>query len=427
MRGRLVEHEHGCVREQRTRKQDALALPARERRPCSPTRVSSLPGARRRTLEPRAWRSAPRISSSPASGLPIRTFSRTLVEKRWASWPASANSAPYVLLAVRAHVTAVERHAARLRVEEPQEQARHRRLARAARPDQRDPAAGREPQVNRLARAVPARSSAREHSPARSSPGRPRLHGRTGRRRAARGRSPRARGVRPRPSPPAHVLPARAAGPLRTTRARGGRASRRARGRGRRRVRGDRRGEHGDDSGAGHEQGECLGRAVRERVAARQLDDLAVERTHAPEPLVSRRTRRARVRRRTARRARSSTRRARRPGGAQRGAKATRRRPARGRRRRAGRQRAAGRRPEGTRPRPRPTPHPTRARRAAAAHRAGTGSAGRPRPPRIGPAGRPGGTRRSRRARAAPAARRRASAFERASGTRGRATTSRSA
>ena len=55
--------------------------------------------------------------------------------------------AAHVLEPVAAQVAAVERDRARARVEEPQQQVDDRGLAGAARPDQRDPAAGLEAEV----------------------------------------------------------------------------------------------------------------------------------------------------------------------------------------------------------------------------------------------------------------------------------------
>ena len=64
-----------------------------------------------------------------------------------------------VLLPVLAHVAAGDRDAALLRVEEAQQEVRDRRLAGAARPDERDPRAGLEPQVEAArARAGPRRA-----------------------------------------------------------------------------------------------------------------------------------------------------------------------------------------------------------------------------------------------------------------------------
>ena len=66
-----------------------------------------------------------------------------------------------VLLSILAHVATAERDAAGLGVEEADEQVRDRRLAGAARPDERDPAAWLEPEIDAVEREWVARRVAR--------------------------------------------------------------------------------------------------------------------------------------------------------------------------------------------------------------------------------------------------------------------------
>ena len=72
--------------------------------------------------------------------------------------------AAHVLLPVLAHVAAGDRHAPLLGVEEPEEEARDRGLAGAARPDERDPLPRLEPEVDAAQRRRGAVRVARRHA-----------------------------------------------------------------------------------------------------------------------------------------------------------------------------------------------------------------------------------------------------------------------
>ena len=140
VRGRLVEHEHRRVGEQRAREHEPLALAAGELAALlADERVEAVGQRARPSRASRARRSASlelgvgRVRARERAG-----SSRMLVEKRCASWPATAIARADVVLAVLAQVAAGERDAARLGVEEAQQQVRDRRLAGAARPDERD-------------------------------------------------------------------------------------------------------------------------------------------------------------------------------------------------------------------------------------------------------------------------------------------------
>ena len=73
-----------------------------------------------------------------ASGRASRRFSRIVESKTCASWPASANVAAHVLLAVLTNVAAGDRDAPGLGVEEAQQETRDGALAGTARARQRD-------------------------------------------------------------------------------------------------------------------------------------------------------------------------------------------------------------------------------------------------------------------------------------------------
>ena len=75
-------------------------------------------------------------------------MSRIDAENRCDSWPATEISVPDVVLAVLAHVQSGQGHATVVRVEEPEQQVRDRRLAGAARTEQRDPVAWLEPEAD---------------------------------------------------------------------------------------------------------------------------------------------------------------------------------------------------------------------------------------------------------------------------------------
>ena len=121
--------------------------PPESSRPSSPTSVSRPSGSDLTQSPIRARVAAPaRAPRRSRPGGPRRTLSRMLVEKRCASWPATAITCAHVLLAVGAQVVPRERHPAMLGIEEAQEQVRDRRLPRPARPDERDPPARVEPQ-----------------------------------------------------------------------------------------------------------------------------------------------------------------------------------------------------------------------------------------------------------------------------------------
>ena len=142
----------------------------------------------------RARRSAVSISASPASGRASRTFSRIEVEKRCESWPATATVRRTSSCRQPAQVAAADRHSACLGIEEPQQQVGHGRLARAARPDERDP-------LSRLE----THRDAVEHRPARparSGHARPRVRRPPGPARARQGAAGRARATRVRSARP---------------------------------------------------------------------------------------------------------------------------------------------------------------------------------------------------------------------------------
>ena len=92
MRGRLVEHEHRRVREQRAGDDEPLALAARELAALlADERVEPVAaGARPSRQDPRPPRAPPRSRRRSPRAAPRRTFSRIVVEKRCASWPATA-------------------------------------------------------------------------------------------------------------------------------------------------------------------------------------------------------------------------------------------------------------------------------------------------------------------------------------------------
>ena len=139
MRRRLVDEKHGSVREERSRDDEALSLAARELRPLlADVACRDRPAATRpnRPAERARARRAARRPSHP--GRASRRFSRIVESKTCASWPASANVRADVLLPEIADIDAVDRDATRLRIEEAQEEVRHRRLPRAARADERD-------------------------------------------------------------------------------------------------------------------------------------------------------------------------------------------------------------------------------------------------------------------------------------------------
>ena len=154
--GRLVEHEHGGVASsaRATRRAGAgrpRALARARRRGCR-----APPEARDPAVQMRQTQRARRARSSLASGGRARRCPGCVAEKTCASWPATANVAAHVLLAESrmSRPPIVTRPS--LRVEEPQQQVRHRRLPGAARPDERDAAPRLEAQVD-AARAPAAR------------------------------------------------------------------------------------------------------------------------------------------------------------------------------------------------------------------------------------------------------------------------------
>ena len=109
--------------------------------PSSPTCVSRPSGSDSTHASRRARLSAPCSSSSVASGLARRRFSRIVESKTCASCPASANVLRTSSCRSAADVDAVDRDPARPRIEEAQEKVRDRRLPGAARADERHPAA----------------------------------------------------------------------------------------------------------------------------------------------------------------------------------------------------------------------------------------------------------------------------------------------
>ena len=191
--------------------------------------------------------------------------------------------APDVVLPELADVAAAERDAALLGIEEAQQQVRDRRLAGAARPDERDPPSRLEPEVEaaqrrRLARRVAgghalerdgrrqlaARAAARRDRgpPARGRPAR----ARDGRRRACS----RARGGRPQRQRRRRTRPARAA-----------RASPRAPGRAWRACAAT--AQHAGDGQPRDQDRQAVGEPGGEPVAAAEAGELVAARAHARE------------------------------------------------------------------------------------------------------------------------------------------------
>ena len=170
VRGRLVE-ERGRARRRGARGRPRAAGAGRRRAapPSSPTSVSS-PSGSDATHSPRRTRpsASPELGvASPRVGR-ARRFSRIVASKTCASWPASANVAAHVLLPVARGRRGRRSSPALLRVEEPQQQVRDRRLARAARPDEGDAPARLEAEVDAAAgRARQLRCSARSRPRAR--------------------------------------------------------------------------------------------------------------------------------------------------------------------------------------------------------------------------------------------------------------------
>ena len=146
VRRRLVEHQHRRVGQKRPGEDDSLALAARELAALladervepvreRPDPVSDL-GRVERALELVVARVWPGQADVVANGR--REEVRVLA--------GDGDRRAHVLLAVGAQVVSRERHPAMLGIEEAQQQVRDRRLARPARPHERDPPARVEPQ-----------------------------------------------------------------------------------------------------------------------------------------------------------------------------------------------------------------------------------------------------------------------------------------
>ena len=237
--GRLVEDEHRRVREQRPGDDEALTLTAGELRSLlAHERVEPVGERRDPVGEPRT----PKRVVELVVGRVRAREAEVLADRRVEDvrlLPGERERAPDVLLAQLARRRGPPIvDAARLGIEEAQEEVRDGRLPRAARPDERDPPARLEPQVDavqsaRLVRRVASgHALERDGDAARSAPGR----GSPGRAIAgvAVGQledAPRRR----RASPKARARPPAAARRRRTTPARAARASPRARGRASRR------------------------------------------------------------------------------------------------------------------------------------------------------------------------------------------------
>ena len=141
MRGRLVQHQHRRVGEQRARERDPLPLPAREL-------ATLLADERVEAVRERAHpvpRSAPRRAPArprrrSRRAAPRRTLSRMRRREQVRVLAGDGDRAADVLLPVLAQVAAGERHPPASGSRKRSEQVRDRRLARAARADERDPA-----------------------------------------------------------------------------------------------------------------------------------------------------------------------------------------------------------------------------------------------------------------------------------------------
>ena len=204
--GRLVEHEHRRVGEQRPRERRCAG--AGRRRARAPPRRRACrgrPGDRRPS--PRSARGgAPSCDLGVARG---RAREAHVVSDRWprtgaspgrrprsrgrtSSWRYSRRSRP------------ASRHPPALRIEEPEQQVGDRRLAGAARPEQRDALAGLEPEADsvdrgtRLARGSARATSSSATANGHSGPGAGPIGSRTAARRSVSSRTPPARGERRR-------------------------------------------------------------------------------------------------------------------------------------------------------------------------------------------------------------------------------------
>ena len=173
MRGRLVEHEHGRVGEERAR--DRRGADAGRRRAARPPRRRACRARRAATRPTRRGargRERPRARRRSRPGARAARFARMVELKMCASWPASANVRR--TSSCRSSRTSRPPTVTRpsLGIEEAQQQVRDRRLAGAARPDERDPPPRLEPQVEAGAtQAAPAARSARSRPRARRPPG----------------------------------------------------------------------------------------------------------------------------------------------------------------------------------------------------------------------------------------------------------------
>ena len=145
--GRLVEHEHRCIGEERPGDRQALTLPSGELRSLLADERVEPVGQRRDPLAEAA--AVERILELGVRGLraregEVRTDGR-VEDVRALS--RDRERAPHVVLAQLAHVPAADRHPASLGIEKAQQQIRDRRLAGTARPDESDPPPRLQPEV----------------------------------------------------------------------------------------------------------------------------------------------------------------------------------------------------------------------------------------------------------------------------------------
>ena len=145
--GRLVEHEHRCVGEERPGDRQALTLASGE--PCAllaDERVEPV-GERR---DPLAEAAAVESVRELGVGRLRAREGEVGTDRRVEDVRALARDrerAPHVVLAQLTHVSAADSHPAPLGIEKAQQQVRDRRLARAARPDERDPPPRLQPEI----------------------------------------------------------------------------------------------------------------------------------------------------------------------------------------------------------------------------------------------------------------------------------------